>query len=153
MKIKLIASVLLLNLNLNAQDQNLLKKAESGDSGSCDMVGTYMLHGSNGFQKDPEKARAFFNKSSDNGNKEGNIYGDFMLGKMALDKGEDKKAFEIWSAMRDKNDAYNAKMKPERDAREAKKKLKNMQDQIEALTIQQKKMKQRMNDFEYAEEK
>ena len=153
MKIKLIASILLLNLNLNAQDQNLLKKAESGDSGSCDMVGTYMLHGSNGFQKDPEKAKEYFSKSSENGNKEGNIYGDFMLGKMALDKGEDKKAFEIWSAMRDKNDAYNAKMKPERDAREAKKKLKNMQDQIEALTIQQKKMKQRMNDFEYAEEK
>ena len=153
MKIKLIASVLLLNLNLNAQDQNLLKKAESGDSGSCDMVGTYMLHGSNGFQKDPEKARAFFNKSSDNGHKEGNIYGDFMLGKMALDKGEDKKAFEIWSAMRTKNDAYNAKMKPERDAREAQKKLKNMQDQIEALTIQQKKLKQRINDSEYMEEK
>jgi TPR repeat protein len=153
MKIKLIASILLLNLNLNAQDQNLLKKAESGDSGSCDMVGTYMLHGSNGFQKDPEKAKEYFSKSSDNGSKEGNIYGDFMLGKMALDKGDDKKAFEIWSAMRDKNDAYNAKMKPERDAREAKKKLKNMQDQIEALTIQQKKMKQRMNDFEYAEEK
>jgi TPR repeat protein len=126
MKINLIGLALLLNLKLNAQDQNLLKKAESGDSGSCDMVGTYMLHGSNGFQKDPEKARAFFNKSLDNGNKEGNIYGDFMLGKMALDKGEDKKAFEIWSAMRAKNDAYNAKMKPERDAREAKKKLKNM---------------------------
>ena len=153
MKIKLIASVLLLNLSLNAQDQNLLKKAESGDSGSCDMVGTYMLHGSNGFQKNPAKAKEYFSKSSDNGNKEGNIYGDFMLGKMALDKGDDKKAFEIWSAMRAKNDAYNAKMKPERDAREAKKKLKNMQDQIEALTIQQKKMKQRMNDFEYAEEK
>ena len=153
MKIKLIASVLLLNLNLNAQDQNLLKKAESGDSGSCDMIGTYMLHGSNGFQKDPEKAKEYFKKSSDNGDKEGNIYGDFMLGKMALDKGDDKKAFEIWSAMRAKNDAYNAKMKPERDAREAKKKIKNMQDQIEALTIQQKKMKQRMNDFEYAEEK
>ena len=153
MKIKLIASVLLLNLSLNAQDQNLLKKAESGDSGSCDMVGTYMLHGSNGFQKNPAKAKEYFSKSSDNGNKEGNIYGDFMLGKMALDKGEDKKALEIWSAMRAKNDAYNVKMKPERDAREAKKKLKNMQDQIEALTIQQKKMKQRMNDFEYAEEK
>lgn len=153
MKIKLIASILLLNLNLNAQDQNLLKKAESGDSGSCDMIGTYMLHGSNGFQKDPGKAKEYFKKSSDNGDKEGNVYGDFMLGKMALDKGDDKKAFEIWSAMRAKNDAYNAKMKPERDAREAKKKLKNMQDQIEALTIQQKKMKQRMNDFEYAEEK
>ena len=153
MKIKLIGLALLLNLNLNAQDQNLLKKAESGDSGSCDMVGTYMLNGNNGFQKDPEKAKEYFKKSSDNGNKEGNIYGDFMLGKMALDKGEDQKAFQIWSAMRAKNDAYNAKMKPERDAREVKKKMKSMQDQIEALAIQQKKMKQRMNDFEYAEEK
>lgn len=153
MRYNLIGLALFLNLSLNAQDQNLLKKAESGDSGSCDMVGTYMLHGSNGFQKDPEKAKEFFKKSSDNGNKEGNIYGDFMLGKMALDRGEDQKAFAIWSAMRAKNDAYNAKMKPERDAREAKKRLKNMQDQIEALTIQQKKLKQRMNDSEYIQEK
>jgi TPR repeat protein len=153
MKTKLIGLALFLSYSLNAQDLNLLKKAESGDSGSCDMVGTYMLHGSNGFQKDPEKAKEFFKKSSDNGNKEGNIYGEFMLGKMALDSGDEKKAFAIWSAMRAKNDAYNAKMKPQRDAREAKKKLKNMQDQIEALTIQQKKLKQRINDFEYMVEK
>jgi hypothetical protein len=51
MKIKLIGLTLLLNLNLNAQDQNLLNKADSGDSGSCDMVGTYMRNGSNGFKK------------------------------------------------------------------------------------------------------
>jgi TPR repeat protein len=153
MKIKLIGLTLLLNLNLNAQDQNLLNKADAGDSGSCDMVGTYMLHGSNGFQKDPEKAKEFFKKSSDNGNKEGNIYGDFMLGAMALEKGDDKKAYEIWAAMRVKNDAYNAKMKPQRDAREAKKKLKEMQDQIETLSVQQKKLKRRMDDVEYMEEK
>jgi len=153
MKIKLIILTLLLNLNLNAQDQNLLNKADSGDSGSCDMVGTYMRNGSNGFKKDEEKAKEYFQKSSDNGNKEGNIYGDFMLGSMALEKGDDKKAYEIWAAMRAKNDDYNAKMKPERDARESKKKLKEMQNQINTLLIQQKKLKQRMDDVEYFEER
>jgi hypothetical protein len=44
-------------------------------------------------------------------------------------------------------------MKPQRDAREAKKKLKEMQDKIEALSIQQKKLKRRMDDVEYMEEK
>jgi lipopolysaccharide biosynthesis regulator YciM len=153
MKIKLIGLGLLLNLNLNAQDQNLLNKADSGDSGSCDIVGTYMRNGSNGFKKDQEKAKEYFQKSSDNGKEQGNIYGDFMLGAMALEKGDDKKAYEIWAAMRAKNDAYNAKMKPQRDAREAKKKLKEMQDQIEALSVQQKKLKRRMDDVEYMEER
>ena len=153
MKIKLIGLGLLLNLNLNAQDQNLLNKADSGDSGSCDMVGIYMRNGSNGFRKDEEKAKEYFQKSSDNGKEQGNIYGDFMLGSMALEKGDDKKAYEIWAAMRAKNDAYNAKMKPQRDAREAKKKLKEMQDQIETLSIQQKKLKRRMDDVEYMEER
>ena len=153
MKIKLIGLGLLLNLNLNAQDQNLLNKANAGDSGSCDMVGTYMRNGSNGFKKDEEKAKEYFQKSSENGKEEGNVYGDFMLGAMAMEKGDDKKAFEIWAAMRAKNDAYNAKMKPQRDAREAKKKLKEMQDQIEALSVQQKKLKRRMDDIDYIEEK
>jgi lipopolysaccharide biosynthesis regulator YciM len=153
MKIKLIGLGLLLNLNLNAQDQKLLNKADSGDSGSCDMVGIYMRNGSNGFKKDQEKAKEYFQKSSDNGKEQGNIYGDFMLGAMALEKGDDKKAYEIWAAMRAKNDAYNAKMKPQRDAREAKKKLKEMQDQIEALSVQQKKLKRRMDDVEYMEER
>jgi lipopolysaccharide biosynthesis regulator YciM len=153
MKIKLIGLGLLLNLNLNAQDQNLLNKADSGHSGSCDMVGIYMRNGSNGFKKDQEKAKEYFQKSSDNGKEQGNIYGDFMLGAMALEKGDDKKAYEIWAAMRAKNDAYNAKMKPQRDAREAKKKLKEMQDQIEALSVQQKKLKRRMDDVEYMEER
>jgi len=153
MKIKLIGLGLLLNLNLNAQDQNLLNKADNGDSGSCDMIGIYMRNGSNGFKKDQEKAKEYFQKSSDNGKEQGNIYGDFMLGAMALEKGDDKKAYEIWAAMRAKNDAYNAKMKPQRDAREAKKKLKEMQDQIETLSIQQKKLKRRMDDVEYFEER
>lgn len=153
MKIKLIGLGLLLNLNLNAQDQDLLNKANAGDSGSCDIVGTYMRNGSNGFKKDEEKTKEYFQKSSENGKEQGNIYGDFMLGAMALEKGDEKKAFEIWAAMRAKNDAYNAKMKPERDAREAKKKLKNMQDQIETLSVQQKKLKQRIDDVEYIEEK
>jgi hypothetical protein len=153
MKIKLISLTLLLNFNLNAQDQNLLNKADAGDSGSCDMVGTYMRNGNNGFKKDEEKAKEYFQKSSGNGKEQGNIYGDFMLGAMALEKGDDKKAYEIWAAMRAKNDAYNAKMKPQRDAREAKKKLKEMQDQIETLSVQQKKLKRRMDDVEYMEEK
>jgi len=153
MKIKLIGLGLLLNLNLNAQDQNLLNKADNGDSGSCDMIGIYMRNGSNGFRKDEEKSKEYFQKSSDNGKEQGNIYGDFMLGAMALEKGDDKKAYEIWAAMRAKNDAYNAKMKPQRDAREAKKKLKEMQDQIETLSIQQKKLKRRMDDVEYMEER
>ena len=153
MKIKLIGLGLLLNLNLNAQDQKLLNKADSGDSGSCDMVGIYMRNGSNGFKKDQEKAKEYFQKSSDNGKEQGNIYGNFMLGAMALEKGDDKKAYEIWATMRAKNDAYNAKMKPQRDAREAKKKLKEMQDQIETLSVQQKKLKRRMDDVEYMEER
>lgn len=153
MKVKTLLILSVSILNLQAQDKDLLRKANSGDTTACDLVGTYMYQGSNGFNKDNSEAEKYFQKSSQTGEKYGNTYGDFMTGIISLDKGDEDKTFRIWKDMRAKHDAYSAKMKPERDAKEVKKKLKNMQDQIDVLNAQQKKNKRRLADLEYSEER
>lgn len=150
MKIKFIASLLLTLTLAKAEDnEKLIEKADQGHTHSANMVGTYLLDGSNGFQKNEAKAKEYFEKSANTGPQEGNIYGNFMLGSIYLKNGEEEKAFEIWQDMRKKHENYEEKMKPLREQRKMLEKQRQIEkdlDELKSLRKENKRLRQRSID-------
>lgn len=123
----------------------LLDKANSGDHTSATMVGIYYKNGENGFEKNTLEAKKYFKIADDNGRKEGNFVGAFMLGVLEYENNPEK-SFEIWAKMRHDNEIHKAKFKEERKHSEITKNQKEILSELKNIKKQNSNLRRRIAD-------